>query len=110
VLIRVLRVESPALEARGLELRLGLSEPVLLPARPAELYRRLRALLRAAMAEARPGPAKLAVLDLRGKANVEVTLAFTAEHGRRVLACDFPRHDPGLLARGFAEHLGLADG
>ena len=109
-LARVLSAESPALRARGLDVRLGLADPVFLPAPGGRLYRGLRRLLRAAMAEAAPpGPVKLAVLNLLGKSHVEVTAAFPSAHGTRVLSCAFPHHDPAALARGFAEHPGSGE-
>ena len=104
VLARVLRAEADALRERGLEVRLGLSEPVLLPAAGAATYRTVRALLRAAMADAAGPHIRLAVVDQPGKSHVEVTVAFAVARRTRVLSCAFPRHDPHALAGGFAEH------
>src|SRR2546429_3926923 len=56
VLARVLRAEADALRERGLEVRLGPSEAVLLPAAGAATYRTVRALLRAAIADAAGPP------------------------------------------------------
>ena len=104
VLARVLRAEADALRERGLEVRLGLSEPVLLPAAAGATYRTVRALLRAAMADAAGPSIRLAVLDQPGKSHVEVMAAFAVAHRTRVLSCAFPRHDPRSLPGGFAEH------
>lgn len=104
VLARVLRAEADALRERGLEVRLGLSEPVLVPAAAGATYRTVRALLRAAMADAAGPSIHLALLDQPGKSHVEVTAAFAVAHRTRVLSCAFPRHDPRSLPGGFAEH------
>ena len=107
-LARALKVETPALKSLGLDVRMGVSEPVFLPLPGARLYRRLRRLLRDTMAEAAPpGTVKLAVLNLPGKSHVEVTSAFPCTRGARVLSCAFPQHDPAAMPSGFAEHLGL---
>jgi len=104
VLARVLRAEADALRERGLEVRLGPSEAVLLPAAGAATYRTVRALLRAAIADAAGPRIRLAVVDQPGKSHVEVTAVFADARRTRVLSCAFPRHDPGALAGGFAEH------
>ncbi len=104
VLARVLRAEADALRERGLEVRLGPSEAVLLPAAGAATYRTVRALLRAAIADAAGPRIRLAVVDQAGKSHVEVTAVFADARRTRVLSCAFPRHDPGALAGGFAEH------
>ena len=104
VLARVLRAEADALRERGLEVRLGPSEAVLLPAAGAATYRTVRALLRAAIADAAGPRIRLAVVDQPGKSHVEVTAVFADARRTRVLSCAFPRHDPGGLAGGFAEH------
>ena len=104
VLTRVLRAEADALREHGLEVRLGLSKPVLLPAAGAATYRTVRALLRAAIADAAGPRIRLAVVDQPGKSHVEVTAVFADARRTRVLSCAFPRHDPGALAGGFAEH------
>jgi len=104
VLARVLRAEADALRERGLEVRLGPSEAVLLPAAGAATYRTVRALLRAAIADAAGPRIRLAVVDQAGKSHVEVTAVFADARRIRVLSCAFPRHDPGALAGGFAEH------
>ena len=104
VLARVLRAEADALRERGLEVRLGPSEAVLLPAGGAATYRTVRALLRAAMADAAGSRIRLAVVDQAGKSHVELTAVFADARRTRVLSCAFPRHDPGALAGGFAEH------
>ena len=100
VLARVLRAEADALRERGLEVRLGPSEAVLLPAAGAATYRTVRALLRAAIADAAGPRIRLAVVDQAGKSHVEVTAAFAVGRGTRVLSCAFPRHDPAALAAG----------
>jgi len=104
VLARVLRAEADALRERGLEVQLGPSEAVLLPAAGAATYRTVRALLRAAIADAAGPRIRLAVVDQAGKSHVEVTAVFADARRTRVLSCAFPRHDPGALAGGFAEH------
>ena len=104
VLARVLRAEADALRERGLEVRLGPSEAVLLPAAGAATYRTVRALLRAAIADTAGPRIRLAVVDQPGKSHVEVTAVFADARRTRVLSCAFPRHDPGALAGGFAEH------
>src|SRR5947208_16368133 len=72
VLARVLRAEADALRERGLEVRLGPSEEVLLPAAGATTYRTVRALLRAAIADAAGPLIRLAVLDAMGKIHAKV--------------------------------------
>jgi hypothetical protein len=106
-LARALRAESPRLAARGLVLNFERSEPAWLPVSGMRLYRGVRRLLRQAAAEADPGAAKLAVLALAGKSQVEVTATVSVRGGSRVLAVAFPRHVPGTLARGFAEGIDL---
>jgi hypothetical protein len=83
--------------------KLGPSEAVFLPGSGAIPYRRLRALLREAAAQARGDRLKLTVLGLPGKSHVEVTASFATALGARVLSRAFPLHDPATLARGFAE-------
>lgn len=107
-LARALRVEAPALAARGLILNFERSEPVWLPASGMGLYRGVRRLLRQAAASGVPGIMKLAVLAPLGKPEVEVTVTVPIRDGARVLAVRFPRHVPGTLSRGFAEGLVVA--
>ena len=106
-LARALRAEAGTLTARGVALRFERSEPVWLPVSGARLYRAIRRLLRQAAAQAAPGAAKLAVVDLAGKSQVEVTATVGVAGGARVLSVGFPRHVPGTLAPGFAEGLAL---
>jgi len=105
-LARALGAEAAAFTASGLEVKLGRSDPVFLPASGARLYRALRRLLREARAQAERGPVKLAVLDLVGKSHVEVTAAVARGDGWRVLSCAFPHCDLAALPRGFGEHVG----
>lgn len=102
-LARALRAEASTLAARGVVLRFERSEPVWLPASGMRLYRGVRRLLRRAAENAAPGAAKLAVIDVSGKSQVEVTATVTVPGGARVFGVAFPRHVPGALARGFAE-------
>ena len=101
VIVRVLRVESEHLAARGVEVTLRRSEPVWLPRSGASVYRRLRRFLASALEVAATGSIKLSVIDLPGKSHVEVTATLVSAAGPRVLASAFPRHAPGTLARGF---------
>ena len=105
-LARALSAEADAYAARGLELRLSRSEPVWLPVRGAAIFRGIVRLLQRARAEATEGPVRLAVLQLPGKAHVEVTAVVAGPHGHRVLACAFPQFVASRLAGGFAEHAG----
>ncbi len=100
VLVRVLIAEGDALHARGLEVRLGPSEGVFLPGSARATYRTVRGLLRTAMAQAAGPHIRLALLTLAGKSHVEVTAAFAAPRGMRVLSCAFPRYDPAALVGG----------
>ncbi|MCW5893106.1 MAG: hypothetical protein KIT14_21535 [bacterium] len=102
-LARALRAEADALAAAGLAIRLGRSEPVWLPASGQRLYRAIRRLLRTARLRAEHGPVKLAVVDLVGKPDVEVTAAVPVGCDARVLRVAFPRHVPAALPGGFAE-------
>ncbi len=102
-LARALRAEADALAARGLAVTLGRSEPVWLPASGQGLSRAIRRLLRAAQAQAERSPVKLAVVDLVGKPDVEVTAAIPIGRDARVLRVAFPRHVPASLPGGFAE-------
>jgi hypothetical protein len=103
VLGRALRALGPVLAARGLTVQVRPMDPLRLPAAGGVLYRRLRRLLEEAAAAADPGPFRLTVLDLPGKADVEVTV--TVRRGRRgaVMRCAFPRHVAGTLEGGFVE-------
>src|SRR5207247_173875 len=60
--------------------------------------------LRVELAEPAGPGSRLAVGDQAGKSHVEVTAVFADARRTRVLSCAFPRHDPGALAGGFAEH------
>jgi len=102
-LARALGDEAAALEAAGLSVTLGRSDPVWLPVRGAVLYRALRRLLRDARTDAARGAIRLTVVDLTGKSHVEVTAAVPSGRGARVLSRAFPRFELGLLGRGFAE-------
>ena len=104
-LARALQAEAAALTARGVAVRFERSEPVWLPVSGTRLYRGIRRLLRQAAAQAAPGATKLAVVDLAGKSQVEVTATVPVAGGARVLGVGFPRYVPGTLARGFAEGL-----
>src|SRR5207247_8653274 len=103
VLARGLRAEADALRERGLEVRLGPSDAVLLPAAGAATYRTVRALLRAAIADAAGPRIRLAVVDQAGKSHVELTAVFADARRTRVLSCPFPRPAPRALARGLPE-------
>jgi hypothetical protein len=100
-LARALRAEVLA-PGGPLRVQLGRSDPVWLPIEGRTLYRAIRALLREARTEAED--VKLAVVDLAGKSHVEVTAVVRRTDGRsQVLGRAFPRFDPRMLARGFAE-------
>jgi hypothetical protein len=102
-LARALRAESDALAAAGLAWTLGRSEPVWLPIAGQRLYRAIRRLLRAARLQAERSPVKLAVVDLVGKPDVEVSAAVPVGRDARVLRVAFPRHVAATLPGGFAE-------
>lgn len=102
---RAIRAEAKGIAARGLEVRLSLVDPVLLPIRGARIYRVLRRLLRDAALAAEPGLLKIAVVALTGKSHVEVTTACRAARGTRLASRAFPLFVPGALAGGFAESL-----
>jgi hypothetical protein len=102
-LARALRAEMPAFAARGMAVTFTRSEPVWLPASGAGIYRGVRRILRLARAHADRSPVKLAVVDLRGKSEVEVTATALSAERAQVFRCAFPRHAPGTLAGGFAE-------
>jgi len=107
-LARALRAESAALARRGLEVRLSVVDPILLPMRGARVYRALRRLLREAeLAAQPPGPLKVAIIMLRGKSHAEVTATFPVGRRAVIRSCAFPLFVPGALAGGFAEALDL---
>jgi len=102
-LARALRAEGPAFAAGRLSVTFARSEPVWLPVSGTRLYRGVRRVLADARTHAVRSPVKLAVIDLPGKSEVEVTATALGRVGARVFRCAFPRYLPGTLVRGFAE-------
>jgi hypothetical protein len=96
-------VEAEGVTATGPVVRIGRSEPLWLPIAGSRIYRELRRLLRAARAQAGDS-LKLTVLDLPGKAHVEV-LATVGRRGERsrTRSALFARCATEHLAAGFAE-------
>src|SRR5207244_250564 len=97
---------SGALRARGLEVRLRPSDAVFLPVQGGAIFRTLRALLRAAIADAEGPEIRVALLDRPGKSRGEVTASFAGGGGRRVCprGCVRGLGAPGVLAGGCADH------
>ena len=108
VFAHALRVYEPRLRALGLAVRVGRFEPLWLPLAGAAMYRALARLLAETCAVAAPGPVKLAVLDLLGKPDVEVTATAAVRMGGgvRVLKIALPRQHTAALEGGFLEGLG----
>lgn len=102
-LARVLRIEAAAFAERGIELSVRLCDPAWVPGTGVHVYRCLRRLVQEARAQAAGGPVKLAIHDVPGKSDVEVTATIRTGAGARVLACAFPRYRVSALAGGFAE-------
>ena len=104
VLARALAAESAALSRAGVSVRVRPTVPVSLPRAAAGVYRELRALLREA-AGAGAGVVRVALLDLRGRHCIEVTITVPHGAGSRVLGRAFARHVEGTLHGGFLEGL-----
>jgi hypothetical protein len=101
-LARVLRAEAPALAARGVTVTMGRSDPVWLPISGTRVYRGVRRVLRAAAAASDHHVVRLAVIDLLGKPEVEVTAAALLPDRALVFRAGFVRV-VGPLAGGFSE-------
>jgi len=102
-LARALGDEADALLRRRVAVTFGRSEPVWLPIPGARIYRTLRRLLRRAAAVGEGRTVRLTIIDLPGKAHVEVTAAALAGAHAEVFTCAFPRFVAATLPRGFAE-------
>ena len=102
-LARALGDEADELLRRRVVVTFGRSEPVWLPIPGARIYRVLRRLLRQAAAVGEGHIVRLNVIDLTGKAHVEVTAAALAGAHAAVFACAFPRFVASALPRGFDE-------
>jgi hypothetical protein len=102
-LARALGDEADELLRRRVVVTFGRSEPVWLPIPGARIYRVLRRLLRQAAAVGEGHTVRLNVIDLTGKAHVEVTAAALAGAHAAVFTCAFPRFVAAALPRGFAE-------
>lgn len=110
VLARALAAEGPALARAGMTVRVRAAPPVSLPHAAAGVYREVRRLLRDAMADAAPGVLRVTLVDLPGRAVVEVLAAVAAGGRTRVFGRSFPRHVEGTLEGGFVEGAALLDG
>jgi hypothetical protein len=104
-LARALGDEAELLTRRGVVVTFGRSEAVWLPIAGARIYRGLRHLLRQAAAVGQGHTVRLNIIDLAGKAHVEVTAAALAGARAHVFTCAFPRFVASSLPLGFAEGL-----
>jgi hypothetical protein len=102
-LARVLRAEAPALEARGVTVTMGRSDPVWVPISGTRVYRGIRRVLREAATVAERHVVRLAVIDLLGKPEVEVTAAALLPDRALVFRAGFARFMGGPLPGGFSE-------
>jgi hypothetical protein len=102
-LARALGDEADELVRRRVVVTWGRSEAVWLPVPGSRIYRSLRQLLRRAAAVSEGHTVRLAVIDLPGKAHVEVTAAALAGAHAVVFGSAFPRFVAATLPRGFAE-------
>jgi len=107
-LARALKAETGALEARGVTVTMGRSDAVWLPISGARIYRAIRRLLREAAAVGEQHTVRMAVIDLLGKPEVEVTAAALLRGRATVFREAFPRVVPEPLPGGFAEGSRLA--
>jgi hypothetical protein len=103
-LARVLQAETPALAARGVTVTMGRSDPVWVPLSGTRVYRGIRRVLRAAAAAGERHVGRLAVIDLLGKPEVEVTAAALLPARALVFRAGFARV-VGPLGSGFSEGL-----
>ncbi len=103
-LARAVRRETDRLRAVGLDVVVLTGERVWLPESGAIVYRRLRQLLRDAIAKASDGQLTVRVLDsVAGKSHVEVTVTLNAAGRDVVLSCACPRQLLEMLSGGFCE-------
>lgn len=102
-LARALGDEADELLRRRVVVTFGRSEAVWLPVPGSRIYRMLRRLLRRAAAMGEDTTVRLNVIDLPGKAHVEVTAAVLAGAHAAVFGTAFPRFVAATLPRGFAE-------
>jgi hypothetical protein len=102
-LARALGDEADTLLRRGVVVTFARSEPVWLPIPGSRIYRRLRHLLRRAASIGEGHTVRLNVIDLAGKAHVEVTAAALAGAHATVFTCAFPRFVGATLPLGFDE-------
>jgi hypothetical protein len=104
-LARALRDETDELLRRGVVVTIGRSEAVWLPIPGSRIYRGLRRLLRRAVAVGEGHTVRLNIIDLAGKAHVEVTAAALAGPRAAVFSSAFPHFVAAALASGFGEGL-----
>ena len=104
-LARALRAEAPALSARGVTVTMGRSDPVWVPIAGGRVYRGIRRVLRAAAAVTERHVVRLAVIDLLGKPEVEVTATALVPPRAHVFRAGFARVVAGPLPGGFDEGL-----
>jgi hypothetical protein len=102
-LARALGDEADDLLRRRVVVTFSRSEAVWLPIPGSRIYRGIRKLLQRAAAVGDGNTVRLSVVDLPGKAHVEVTAAVLAGAHAAVFACAFPRFVAATLPRGFAE-------
>lgn len=104
-LARALGDEADELVRRRVSVTFGRSEPVWLPITGQRIYRGIRQLLRQAAAVGEGHTVRLGIVDLAGKAHVEVTAAALAGDHAQVFTCAFPRFVAASLPPGFVEGL-----
>jgi hypothetical protein len=102
-LARALGDEADELVRRRVVVTFGRSEAVWLPIPGARIYRGLRHLLRRAAVAGEGHTVRLNIIDLAGKAHVEVTAAVLAGAHAQVFTCMFPRFVAASLLLGFDE-------
>ena len=102
-LARALGDEADELLRRRVVVTFGRSEAVWLPIAGARIYRELRRLLRRAASVGQDTTVRLNVIDLTGKAHVEVTAAVLTGGHAAVFSCAFPRFVGSALPSGFVE-------
>jgi hypothetical protein len=105
ILGRVLRSEVPKFEAVGLSVMIGHLEPLWLPLPAPFVYRSIRRLLRSARVSADRPRVRVTVVNMLGKAHVEVLVPIRCGRDVRVLTTAFARHVAGTLDGGFTEGL-----
>jgi hypothetical protein len=102
-LVRALRAEMPALARRGVTVVVGRSDAVWLPIPGTQIYRGIRHLLREATTAVADRRLRVAVVDLVGRAHVDVMATVLEPSRARVFQVAFPRVVGAHLPGGFAE-------